>query len=325
MPSIFILGASGYIGGAVLTTFLKGIPDLKATALVRNEAHIPLLSGIGVTCIKGTSQDLALVSELSSHADIVFNAADADDLNLSNAILEGCKKRFAATAVKPIYLHTSGTAIFMDGAKGIFNSSAHVFDDRKTAEIRDISPTAWHRNVEQSVVDADEASYVSAYIISPSGVYGESPSPIPRTVILTKMVIDLGKNFKTLPYIGDGSNVLALIHVNDMAAAYLTVLKFALSGKDTESGYGRYYIANTGEVSWKDLITAYAPPLKQRGIIDTTELSLVTLEQAPLMSFFGANVFAVAGKLRDLGWKPNGPSIFETIERDLEIALASEK
>lgn len=46
MPSIFVLGASGYIGGAVLAAFLKEIPDLKATALVRNEAHIAPLSSM---------------------------------------------------------------------------------------------------------------------------------------------------------------------------------------------------------------------------------------------------------------------------------------
>lgn len=45
MPSIFVLGATGYIGGAVLFTLLKEIPDLTATALVRNETHIATLSG----------------------------------------------------------------------------------------------------------------------------------------------------------------------------------------------------------------------------------------------------------------------------------------
>jgi hypothetical protein len=44
MPSIFVLGATGYIGGAVLFTLLQEIPELKATALVRGEAQIATLS-----------------------------------------------------------------------------------------------------------------------------------------------------------------------------------------------------------------------------------------------------------------------------------------
>lgn len=82
-----------------------------------------------------------------------------------------------------------------------------------------------------------------------------------------------------------------------MAAAYVTVLKLALSGKDTESGYGRYYIANAGEITWKEAIAAYAPTLKEKGIIDTVDPLLVTFEQVPMMlwvcfrSTCGCNIY----------------------------------
>jgi uncharacterized protein YbjT (DUF2867 family) len=45
MPSLFVLGATGYIGGAVLVTLLQEIPNIAATALVRNEEHVATLSG----------------------------------------------------------------------------------------------------------------------------------------------------------------------------------------------------------------------------------------------------------------------------------------
>lgn len=58
-----------------------------------------------------------------------------------------------------------------------------------------------------SVVDADEAGYVSAYIVSPSSAYGQTPSPISRPVLLVGILLKFGGALKSLPYIGDGSNV----------------------------------------------------------------------------------------------------------------------
>jgi hypothetical protein len=109
------------------------------------------------------------VTELASKADIILNAADADDLGLLKAILVGCQQKFTTTSVKSIYIHTSGTAVFMDDAEGVFNPATPVYDvshspcrtciseivflqDRNSEAIKSILPTAPHRNVEQRLV-----------------------------------------------------------------------------------------------------------------------------------------------------------------------------
>ena len=74
------------------------------------------------------------------------------------------------------------------------------------------------------------------------------------------------------------------IHVDDLTAAYTILLKWALSGKDTESGYGRYYVATGGEITWLQVVTAYGPSLKERGIIESADPILVTAEKVPMMS-----------------------------------------
>lgn len=57
------------------------------------------------------------------------------------------------------------------------------------------------------MVNADEAGYVSAFILSPSSAYGETPSPVPRPMLLVSLLIKIGSTLNALPYVGDGTNV----------------------------------------------------------------------------------------------------------------------
>lgn len=45
MPTILVLGATGYIGGAVLVGYKKEYPDYNFVALVRSESNIPKVEG----------------------------------------------------------------------------------------------------------------------------------------------------------------------------------------------------------------------------------------------------------------------------------------
>lgn len=45
MASIFILGATGYIGASFVTRLRQEIPNARLTALVRNPAHVGALKG----------------------------------------------------------------------------------------------------------------------------------------------------------------------------------------------------------------------------------------------------------------------------------------
>jgi hypothetical protein len=81
-----------------------------------------------VTCVKGDNKDTALIIELASKADIVLNAADADDATLAEAILQGCKLKFESTSVKSVYIHTSGIAVLADRSEGVFDQASPVYD-----------------------------------------------------------------------------------------------------------------------------------------------------------------------------------------------------
>jgi hypothetical protein len=76
--------------------------------------------------VKGSHSDLDIIEEQASKADIVLNAADADDLDLTNAILKGIKR--TSIGKKPILIHTSGTGLAIRDGDGKFRPDDKVWN-----------------------------------------------------------------------------------------------------------------------------------------------------------------------------------------------------
>ena len=132
---------------------------------------------MGITdVIQGSHHDLEKIQNLAAQADIVVNAADADDLPLTMAILEGLKARSMTATFKPILIHTSGTGVISDQAEGEFTPSGqkiwnvrsivfyghHIHEaqsfwqkDNSEEDIRSIPPEKPHRLIDLEYVDLE--------------------------------------------------------------------------------------------------------------------------------------------------------------------------
>lgn len=120
--AFFMLRYPNYCwSGSVLRAILASHPRFSVTALVRNQRDLESVRAIGVTSVvHGSHEDLKKIEDLASQADIIVNAADADDLPLTKAILQGLKTRHTTVGYKPILIHTSGTGVISDQAEGEF-------------------------------------------------------------------------------------------------------------------------------------------------------------------------------------------------------------
>lgn len=90
--SIFIFGVTGYLGGAIAYKLNQVYPDASYTAYVRSPEKAAIARQYGYEPLVSTgdkAKDLAAIKETSKNVDIVVNTADADDLVLTKAILEG--------------------------------------------------------------------------------------------------------------------------------------------------------------------------------------------------------------------------------------------
>ena len=96
-PTIFILGATGYIGGTVLTTLLsQGTSPYNITVLIQKLEQATLFSSLGVKIQQGSRDDPVLLEQIASQHDVVMNFAGAfggDEESISALVLiEGHKK-----------------------------------------------------------------------------------------------------------------------------------------------------------------------------------------------------------------------------------------
>lgn len=82
IPTIFLLGATGYLGSEFLALLARDFPTYPVNALVRNvtPARTARLQEIHpkLNVVEGTLDDAAVIIEQVQKADIVINSASSD-------------------------------------------------------------------------------------------------------------------------------------------------------------------------------------------------------------------------------------------------------
>lgn len=86
--SIFLLGATGYVGGQILVSLAAEFPSLPIRALVRNlsSSKITHLQSLHpkLEVVEGSLGDVAVLEAEAKKTDIVINVAAAGDMDSIN-------------------------------------------------------------------------------------------------------------------------------------------------------------------------------------------------------------------------------------------------
>ncbi|EIN04821.1 NAD(P)-binding protein [Punctularia strigosozonata HHB-11173 SS5] len=345
---ILLTGATGYVGGSVLAKLLEHEKKsaFAITAIVRSAdkaklfAEVEERTGVPITPVQGSHSDAALVASLASQSDVVIAAADVDDLEAARAILGGLRQRYEKTGVKPILLHTSGTAVFCDHAAGL-SGDAPVYDDTDLAQLAKVPDSAPHRNVELTVFEADAQGYVETYIISPSTIYGRA----------TGILVDLGiQNPKSqqIPrlarlsvkrgragMVGKGLNYWPNVHIDEVADLFMVIFDEARKTKDARNpalGHGRegYYVAANGEHKLYQISQAIGKALVKLGKSDNAEPTTFTDDEVEELGgdvmanvILGGNSRTVARRGKLVGWTPakTTSDMLASVEEEVKFAL----
>ena len=81
-PSIFTLGATGYLGSEFLLRFAQEHPSFPVAALLRNATpeRVALINAIhpNVRILEGSLDDGPIIQHEKERADIIINSASAD-------------------------------------------------------------------------------------------------------------------------------------------------------------------------------------------------------------------------------------------------------
>ncbi|EKM58500.1 uncharacterized protein PHACADRAFT_193621 [Phanerochaete carnosa HHB-10118-sp] len=319
---IFVIGATGYIGGSVLSRFLShpSANTFDITALVRSEEKAKKLEQFGVHSVIGSYKDTALVEKLAENAHLVLSLADADDLPAIQAVLKGLRQRHAKLGDLPILIHTSGTGILTEGqeTKGMAATDV-VYDDSNFEQIANIKPTAMHRDVDNAIFEADKQGYLRAYIILPSTIYGIEKNPLVDAGIQNPFSIQIPMLIKAslargrAGMVGKGLPFWPDVHIDDVADLYI-ILYDAIITKGPENvdhGVRGYYFGENGEHPWYDISKGIGEAMVALGLTNDPEPTTFTDEElekhfgsVDAGNHWGTNSRARATHSRSLGWKP---------------------
>ncbi|KAJ7494663.1 hypothetical protein B0H11DRAFT_2002881 [Mycena galericulata] len=342
MPKIFLTGATGYIGGAVLTRLLENPLEstFDITVLVRSSEKVALFNrkfgkNHNLEAILGSYGDLKLLRELSADADVVFACADADDLAAAKAILSGMRDRHSSTGVAPTLIHTSGTGVVNDNAGGM-HGSATIYSDLNIPQLETLPPTQPHRNVDLALVEADSRGYVKTYIILPSTIYGMASGPLvehglqnPRSKQIPRLV-DVSLERGQGGMVGKGKNWWGNVHIDDVADLYLLIFNLLTKASpppDFAHGRAGFYFGENGEHRLYAVGEAIAKVLSGMGKGVPTPTTFTDREMRlyfPNGTSLGSNSRARAERGYNVGWRPSlkTEDMLASVKAEVEASLS---
>ena len=331
MASILFLGASGQVGGAFLSIFRKAHPQTPITAYLRSTALDSALTTLGnTTIIHGTFEEHDRIETLAASHSIIINCAASFNPPLSSAILKGIENTNAVKAPrKPILLHLSGAGNFVDGSKnGEYIPNGKEFNDGNPDDVRKIDASYVPNGpTDQLILAAAAKGVVNALFVCPGGIYGQSADHIGlRTGAAAGRAAGVWvqwnlANVQTLgfpPYVGPGTSVLGVVHVDDVVSLMMLVYQKALDMWDTyqaDDVYRHFYLCVDEKVEAKKIAEAFGEVLHREGKIVSPVAKQVTFEEAGTVAFYIAGNMRVRPvRAKELGWEPRAPKkLFETL------------
>jgi nucleoside-diphosphate-sugar epimerase len=298
--SIFITGASGFVGGTVARRLLAA--GYTVRGLIRDASKAEPLKALGIEAVIGSLEDSSLLTREAQSSEGVIHAADSDHLSAIEALIEGLRG-----SGKPL-LHTSGSSVIGDDALGNRKSES-IFDEDTPLIVEPVKQP--RREIELRVLAAADEG-VRAVVICPSNIYGSGTGLNPRSVQIP-FLVDQARKDGVVHIVGRGVNRWSNVHIDDVAELYLLALQKAPAGA--------FYFIENGEASFGEIGESIARRLKLAPAQSwTVEEAAERWGKVHAHYTFGSNSRVRAKRARrELGWTPLHTSALAWIEEDMPL------
>jgi nucleoside-diphosphate-sugar epimerase len=316
LPTLFITGAHGYIGGTFLTVLKRSQPSILVRALVRDNAQADALStfyGWTVTPVIGALEDLEFLKQEAAAADIVIQAS-GDNRDSVLALMEGValnpKNKSDNTMERPIFIQISGSSSVGHGVLGE-NSPRAWSDITDWDDILELEETRTSVGTDKAIRKLSIKKNIRSLTLTPPTILGrglgagriETHQRTMYDIILKNGAAFLG---------GAATNAWSTISIEDLGRACVFLLEEARKGDESRVQFGEdgYYFIEGFDLSLVDRVKACAERLYREGKIPTPEVQMKSIEdiRAEFGDFavylFASSSRCKADKLRALGWEP---------------------
>jgi nucleoside-diphosphate-sugar epimerase len=196
--------------------------------------------------------------------------------------------------------------------------------------------TRYHQHTDQIVREFSSA--VNVAIVSPTVVYGLSRSLGKKVPITVRDIVATVKQLSMGFTWGDGKNILGYIHVDDLAGIYVRLVADAID-KSAQREYQlwgpqAYYFATGEEMTFTTYMEALVNILRKNFILGSEvirDFSVMgnTVEREMVDKIAAVHGCGMSVRCRSeraetlLLWKPQGPSLLETLPEIIEVLSLS--
>ncbi|WP_068470427.1 NAD-dependent epimerase/dehydratase family protein [Candidatus Protochlamydia phocaeensis] len=288
---VFVTGASGYIGNAVAKAFRN--KGHHVFGMVRSEKDAHLLSLDEIWPVIGDLDKLESYQKALEECEVAVHCAfdwEEKGVERDAKLIDNVLATFSKSSLPHAFLYTSGIWIY--GSRG-----NQVVDE--STPVNPIEIAKWRPIHEEKVLKAAAANFKTV-ILRPGCVYGNVGG-------LTNLIFTSTQN-GMIKMIGEGRNRWPMVHVQDLALAYVAAAEKEANGLILN-------VANDTSVTVKELAEAVARSAGIEGKIKS-----LTPEEAHQQ--FGDMVQGLSIDLqvsnsrvkRLLGWQVHHPSFINDVD-----------
>ena len=292
---IFLTGATGYIGSAVVDALLRASHQI--TALVRTPQAVDALSARGVTPVLGDIRTVKTYRAVAEGHDAYIHVAADSGSKREEVDRKAIDTLLSAATARP---RTSPASFVYTSGVWVLGSNAQLMDE--TAQPNPGQLLGWRPTHEQLVLQAATPSLRTA-VIRPGIVYGGNRG----------IVSDLLKNALNglIRVIGSGENHWPLVYDRDLADLYVRIAT-------RPEADGIYHANDEGDETVNAIVEGIAGHLTM-----TPDVRHVPLEEARKKLGAYADALALDQRVRGpraraLGWSPTLHSVGTNVPRLLE-------
>ncbi|KAF9476477.1 NAD(P)-binding protein [Pholiota conissans] len=335
--TIFLLGATGFIGSQFLARLARTSHKFHVIALLRNitdekTAKIKEFYP-DIEFVEGTLTDKDIIVAQVARAKYVMNFASSDHPVSVQNILTGLESQSAANPGNPpLYLHTSGLCIVGDNARGEPVDEAKIprYNDT-TFTVDSVPVDNCHVNCDSLIIEAGtrKESPVRTIIMFPAWVYGLGEG-YRKSSGGVRLFLEANKIAGYSGTWGPGANSFAFVHIKDLADGMIRIFEAALEGKADEGAQGYYFLASDHpHVTWKEYTAQIGDMLHKRGIYPEGGSKPYPTAVTDLFGEFGwkllgGNHRVTAERLKKLGWEATESkkvSLLESLPEEVDMAF----
>jgi len=293
---IFLTGATGYVGSAVMDALLRSGHDV--TALVRDPEKGERIARHGVKPLIGELSKPVSYAAVAETADSIVHTAfeyskrgQKVDRQAIDTLL-GAAARRAASKQPAAFVYTSGVSVLGD-------TQGHAAED---APVNPPAFVAWRPEHERIVLDASKNGIRTA-VIRPGIVYGGARG------IIGDLLKDAANGLVRV--VGAGRNHWPCIYDRDLADLYVRVATM-------DDASGVFHANDEADERVADIVEAIASQARMRPDVRHVPMAEARAKMGAHAEMLALDQIVRGPRARALGWAPTLRSVAGSVARLFE-------